>query len=116
MLWNLLGLLPLALEIIINMNADHIFQQANTPVCPFELSSTLVKNGPDRLSRNPMYLGFVLALFGVAMLLRSLTPYLVVIAFGLLMDRMFIRMEEQNLVARFGTEWTEYKRRTRRWL
>ncbi len=114
--WNLLGVLPLALGIIINIYADQIFHQADTPVCPFEVSSTLIINGPYRLTRNPMYLGFMLALFGVAVLLRSVTPYLMVIAFGLLMDRMFIRMEEQKLAARFGAEWAEYKRRTRRWL
>jgi protein-S-isoprenylcysteine O-methyltransferase Ste14 len=114
--WTLLGIIPLALGIVMNVNADQTFHEANTAVCPFEGSSTLVTYGPYRFTRNPMYLGFVLVLFGVSVLLGSLTPYGIVFAYALLMDRMFIQMEERKLASTFGTQWEEYKRRTRRWL
>ncbi|HVN16881.1 MAG TPA: isoprenylcysteine carboxylmethyltransferase family protein, partial [Anaerolineales bacterium] len=97
-------------------NADKTFHQADTPVCPFEASSVLVTYGLYRFTRNPMYLGFVLILFGAFILLGSLTPFVIALAFVFLMDRMFIRMEEQKLAATFGAQWEEYKSRTRRWL
>jgi len=89
-LWNLLGLVPLALGVIINLVADKAFHKANTTVKPFEESSALITQGVFRASRNPMYLGFVLILIGIAVLMRSLTPYVVVLAFAILIDRVYI--------------------------
>ena len=115
-LWNLLGLIPLAVGVIINLIADQAFHKANTTVKPFDESTALIRGGVFRVSRNPMYLGFVLILIGIALLLRSLTPYVIVVAFAILMDRMYIQVEERMLAEEFGTEWGEYKRSTRRWL
>lgn len=115
-LWNLLGLVPLALGVIINLVADKAFHKANTTVKPFEESSALITQGVFRASRNPMYLGFVLILIGIAVLMRSLTPYVVVLAFAILIDRMYITVEERMLAEKFGTEWEEYRQSTRRWL
>lgn len=114
--WTLLGLIPLVLGIIINLRADQIFHQVNTPVSPFESSSVLVTCGPYRFSRNPMYLGFLLILFGISVLLGSLMPFVVAMAFGLLIDRMFVQMEEAKMAAVFGAVWEGYKSQTRRWL
>ena len=115
-LWNLLGLVPLALGVIINLVADKAFHKANTTVKPFEESSALITQGVFRASRNPMYLGFVLILIGIAVLMRSLTPYVVVLAFAILIDRMYITVEERMLAEKFGAEWEKYRQSTRRWL
>ena len=114
--WNLLGIIPLALGVAINLLADRAFREANTTVKPFETSTVLLKDGVFGVSRNPMYLGFVLVLIGIAVLLRSLTPYLVVIGLAVLMQRVYIVVEESTLAAQFGAEWAQYRRRTRRWL
>ncbi|HUH98805.1 MAG TPA: isoprenylcysteine carboxylmethyltransferase family protein [Anaerolineales bacterium] len=114
--WTLLGIIPLVWGLVVNLRADQIFHEAATPVCPYEASSALVTSGPYRFTRNPMYLGFTSVLLGVSILAGSLTPFLIAIAFALLMDRMFIRMEEPKLAAAFGAQWEEYKRGTRRWL
>ena len=63
-----------------------------------------------------MYLGFVLILAGIAVLLRSLSPYLVVFAFAILIDRNYVKAEELMLAEQFGTVWEAYKSKTRRWL
>jgi len=115
-LWNFLGLIPLILGVTINLIADNAFHRANTTVKPFEESSALVTRGAFRISRNPMYLGFVLILIGIAVLMRSLTPYLVVVAFAILIDRIYIKVEERMLAEKFGSDWKAYKERTRRWL
>jgi protein-S-isoprenylcysteine O-methyltransferase Ste14 len=115
-LWNFLGLVPLAWGVVINLVADKAFHEASTTVKPFEESSALIAHGIFRVSRNPMYLGFVLILIGIAVLLRSLTPYAVVLAFAILMDRMYITVEQRMLAEKFGAEWEKYRQRTRRWL
>ena len=97
--WTLLGIIPIVLGIVINVSADQSFHQAKTEVCPFGTSSTLVTSGMYRFTRNPMYLGFTLVLFGVSILAGSLTPFVIVFAFALLMGRMFIQMEEQKLAS-----------------
>jgi protein-S-isoprenylcysteine O-methyltransferase Ste14 len=114
--WNVIGAIPLAVGIAINLVADNAFKQAKTTVKPFEESTALVTSGAYRISRHPMYLGFALVLIGVAILMGSLTPYIVIPAFVVLMDRVFIQVEERLLEARFGGMWQAYKQKTRRWI
>ncbi len=63
-----------------------------------------------------MYLGFVLILIGVAVVLGSLTPLVVIPIFAIAMDRVFISLEERMLEQKFGKAWLEYKRKARRCL
>ncbi len=114
--WNLTGLLLITLGVSMNLVANRAFQRARTTVKPFEESSALVTNSVFRISRNPMYLGFVLILMGIAVLLRSLSPYLVIFAFAILIDRIYIQAEEKMLAEKFGPTWKGYKAKTRRWL
>jgi protein-S-isoprenylcysteine O-methyltransferase Ste14 len=113
--WNILGVIPLACGIALNLVADRAFHQAQTTVKPFEQSTALITTGAFRISRNPMYLGSVLILVGVALIVRSLTPYAVIPVFAILMDRVFIRVEEQMLEENFGHAWLEYAKKVRRW-
>ncbi len=114
--WSLFGLLPVAAGLIINTLADRAFHLAHTTVKPFQESSALVTTGVFGFTRNPMYLGFVLALAGAAWLLGSLTPWLVIPPFALLMQRGYIIEEERMLAETFGPTWDAYRARVRRWL
>ena len=107
---------PLACGIALNLFADGVSHQAETTVKPFETPGVLVTTGVFRISRNPMYLGYVLILIGVGLLLRSLTPFVVIPVFGLLMARVFIREEEQMLQETFGAAWQSYAGQARRWI
>ena len=69
-----------------------------------------------RITRNPMYLGYLVILLGVALIVRSVTPYAVIPILAILMDRMFIRVEEQMLEKQFSQTWVEYTSKVRRWL
>ena len=115
-MWSLAGLVLIATGVMINLMADKAFHQAHTTVKPFEESSSLVTNGVFRISRNPMYLGFVMILIGIAVLLRTLSPYLVALVFAILMDMRYIRTEEYMLKEKFGLSWEQYRSGTRRWL
>jgi protein-S-isoprenylcysteine O-methyltransferase Ste14 len=114
--WNLLGFIPLILGIWINISADRAFKLAETTVKPFEESSILIQDGVFRWSRNPMYLGFVGILLGMSMLLRSLSPYIVIVVFIILIDLVFIRVEEEMLEVKFMEEWKAYRSKVRRWI
>ena len=115
-LWNLIGLVLLASVILLNLITDNAFKRVGTTVKPYQESSSLVTSGVFQISRNPMYLGMVLTLLGIAVLLRSLTPLFVIIPFAILIDRTYIRVEEQMLAEKFGAKWQAYKIKTRRWL
>jgi protein-S-isoprenylcysteine O-methyltransferase Ste14 len=114
--WNLSGLLPLAVGLAFNMIASRRFEQVDTTIKPFQPSSALVVEGLFLISRNPMYLGGVLILLGVALLLGTLTPFAVIPGFIILLTETFIKVEERMLEARFGEAYRSYKRQVRRWL
>ena len=114
--WNILGIVPLACGIALNLVADRAFHRAQTTVKPFEESAALITTSAFRITRNPMYLGYVLILVGVALIVGSLTPYAVIPVFAILMDRVFIRVEEQMMEKQFGQAWLEYAQKVRRWV
>lgn len=114
--WNMVGIIPLALGIAFNFGADTALKKYGTTVKPFKKSTALITTGVYKYSRNPMYLGTVLILIGVALLMGSLSPCIIIPGFIFIMDRLFIRAEEGMLNAQFGDAWTAYKAKVRRWL
>lgn len=93
-----------------------LFARLGTTIKPFEESSALAVTGPFKISRNPMYLGMLGALVGLAVLLGTASPVVVVPVFAWLITTRFIVAEERALEARFGAQYTEYRRHVRRWL
>jgi protein-S-isoprenylcysteine O-methyltransferase Ste14 len=92
------------------------FVAAGTPVIPFETSKVLVTGGFYRFTRNPMYLGMVLAQLGFALWLRSVSPLLPIVAFTAIIRWNFIAGEEQFLEEIFGEPYRAFRRRVPRWL
>lgn len=114
--WNLFGSLPFATGVLLNIVADRIFKRRSTTVKSFQNSTALVSDGVFGISRNPMYLGMVLMLLGIAVFLGKLTPFIVVLAFPFVLERAFISVEERMLEDEFGDAWREYRSRVRRWI
>lgn len=99
--------------------AVHRFRSTRTTVDPMhpERASSLVTGGVYRFSRNPMYLGFALALIAWGLHLSDLLGVAAGPAlFVLWADRLQIVPEEKALEARFGEAWREYRSRVRRWI
>jgi len=94
------------------------FKRAKTTVNPMkpESSSSLVTSGVYRMTRNPMYLGFLLILLGWGAYLSNILSIALVAAFVLYMDLFQIGPEERALEGRFGSEFVAYKGRVRRWI
>ena len=94
------------------------FKRARTTVNPMkpESSSSLVAAGIYRVTRNPMYLGFLLILLGWAAYLSNALSVLAIPAFVLYMTVFQIRPEERALDSLFGPEFAAYKAQVRRWI
>ena len=114
--WNLLGVGFLGIGVALNLVADKAFKKRQTTVKPFEEPSTLITDGVYNITRNPMYLGFVLVLLGIGVCMGSLVPFAVVPVFAVLIDVVFVRVEERMLENTFGGEWADYRNRVRRWI
>ena len=110
------GIPVIALAFVVGGNAFRGFIKAGTPVIPFERSTVLVTSGSFRFTRNPMYLGMVLILLGVAILFGTLGPFLPIPFFIWVIQTRFIVGEERFLSELFGEQFLAYKRRVRRWL
>jgi protein-S-isoprenylcysteine O-methyltransferase Ste14 len=114
--FNMLGVVPLVLGLGASIWGSEKFSRVGTTIKTFDEPDRLVTDGLFRISRNPMYLGFALALAGIWILLGTLSPLLGVIVFVLVSDRWYIPFEERMLSARFGWEFEAYKAMTRRWV
>lgn len=114
--WLLLGCIPLAFGIALNLVADRAFKNFNTTVKPFKESSALITTGVFRVTRHPMYLGMTLILIGLALLMGSLAPLFITPVFTILMDQIFVKKEEQMLEEKFGKNWLDYRSKVRRWI
>lgn len=94
------------------------FRRAGTTVHPMkpESSSALVDSGIYRVTRNPMYLGFLFWLTGWAVYLSHPVALLLLPLFVLYMNAFQIKPEERALHALFGQKFELYRARVRRWL
>lgn len=114
--WQLLGLPVIALGVVIVVKGARAFARAETNIVPLQPATTLVAGGVFQRSRNPMYLGMLLALLGLAGLLAEPWGLAIVGAFFLVIRLAFIPAEEAQMVRTFGAEYEEYKQRVRRWV
>ena len=96
--------------------AFRLFQKKETPVVPTDKPTTVVSDGPFRFSRNPMYIGIILILLGIACSVGTFPMFLAPVTFLLIIDRIFIPYEERKMEDLFGQTYLEYKHRVRRWL
>lgn len=111
-----IGWVFIGLGIAVAIYTDLVFQRRGTTILPFRQSSALVTDGLFAYSRNPIYCGMVAALLGLALLLGSASPFLVIPGFVWVIQRYFISHEEAALEVVFGDAYRAYKTRVRRWL
>jgi protein-S-isoprenylcysteine O-methyltransferase Ste14 len=114
--FNLLGIILIIIGILLTLWTNSVLLKNQTAIKPYEIPSFLITSGPFKFSRNPLYLGMALALFGVGVFLGSLSPFISPIIFVLLIDRAFVPMEEDNLEKKFRKEYLDYKKKVRRWI
>jgi protein-S-isoprenylcysteine O-methyltransferase Ste14 len=112
---------PLGIAAIVAAAALFFFavrtmRAARTPV-PGNLPTTaIVRSGPFRFSRNPIYLAFSLLHLGIACWADSLWLLITLAPATALMAFVVVPREERYLESRFASEYLAYKAAVRRWL
>lgn len=94
------------------------YRRAGTSVSPIrpDSATALITSGPYRFSRNPMYLGYALALLGWAVWLAQPMGLLAFAGFIAYITRFQIMPEERYLSSLFPTQYAAYSREVRRWI
>jgi len=93
-----------------------LMSRHRTALLPGGSTRVILDSGPFGLSRNPLYVGLVVLTAGLALLVASAWALVSVpLGFALLWWGA-VRPEERYLTAKFGAEYTDYRRRVRRWL
>jgi len=111
-----LGILLAVAAVVLFFASVGKFRAAGTPVPGNKATTAIVRSGPYRFSRNPIYLAFSLLHLGIAIWLNSLWLVATLIASVAVMARVVIPREEQYLEMRFGAEYLDYKKSVRRWV
>lgn len=108
----------IALGLLVDIVAVLAFRRAQTTVNPLkpETTSELVVRGLYQHTRNPMYLGLLSILLGLAIGFGNVVGVLPVAAFVVSITLTQIKPEERALTARFGDAYRNYCRRVRRWI
>lgn len=110
------GVAVIVLAIGLFLFAVRTFRAAGTPLPGNQPTTTIVRAGPYRFSRNPIYLAFSLFQLGIAMWVNSLWLILTLIVAVAIISLVVIPREERYLEARFPSDYSDYKASVRRWL
>ena len=92
------------------------FAEEGETLKPDTPSRSLLREGPYRFSRNPIYLAMMLFGTGFGVATSNIWIILTTLSFGVLLHFLVIKPEENYLSRRFGEEYDEYKRIVRRWI
>jgi protein-S-isoprenylcysteine O-methyltransferase Ste14 len=92
------------------------FRAAGTPVPARKPTTVIVRTGPYRFSRNPIYLAFSVFQLGIAIWANSVWLLATLVGAVTLIHYVVIRREEQYLERKFGAQYLDYKASVRRWL
>jgi protein-S-isoprenylcysteine O-methyltransferase Ste14 len=87
-----------------------------TTVEPGQEPAHLVTSGPFAVSRNPIYVCFLLFVIALAVMLGSAWMAASALVLLVLLDRLVIRREEEVIARKFAAEYAAYRARVRRWL
>ncbi|HEY2880007.1 isoprenylcysteine carboxylmethyltransferase family protein [Nocardioides sp.] len=111
-----LGWLLVAVFVVWNGWALVMIARHRTALLPGGASTTVIETGPFALSRNPLYVGLLVASAGVALLAGSLWALIALPLEWALLTWGAVLPEEHYLEAKFGSGYTDYAGRVRRWL
>lgn len=111
-----LGPLVAACAVVLFLLSYRAFRAAGTSVQGSKRTAAIVRTGPYRFSRNPIYLAFILFVLGLSVwgnnlwLLVKLVPAIAIIAL------VVVPREERFLKQHFNERYSSYQAAVRRWL
>ena len=90
--------------------------RAGTSLTGLGSSTVVLKNGPFRISRNPIYVSMLLLAGAVALAVNSAWGLMLLMPLFLVLYFSAIIPEERYLERKFGEEYRDYCARVRRWV
>ena len=113
---SLLGLILILSGISLVFVSFRFMRKMKTTFIPDGTPEILISSGPFRFSRNPIYLGMLTILVGVAFLMSSLSAIIIALVFGIIINFTWIAHEEKKLHELFSEDWENYSSKVRRWI
>ncbi|MDD9716075.1 isoprenylcysteine carboxylmethyltransferase family protein [Dinoroseobacter sp. PD6] len=113
---DLLGGLLVGGGILLILLAVLEFRKHSTTIVPHLTPDTLITEGIFSRTRNPIYLADVLILTGLLLRWEAWLSLPLAAVLVLVLERRFVRAEEQRALETFGPAFEAYCARTRRWL
>lgn len=110
------GAFVMALAVGLMLWAVLHLRRADTTVMPHAEPRTLVRTGPYRFSRNPIYLGDLGLLLGFALWTGQPLGALLVLPLGIVLHYRFIRPEERKLERHFDAVFRAWRAEIPRWI
>jgi len=111
-----LGVFLIVVAIALFAYSVRKFRAAGTPVPARKPTTVVVRTGPYKFSRNPIYLAFSLFQLGIAIWINSVWLLATLVVAVALIHYVVIPKEEHYLEQRFGAQYLDYKASVRRWL
>jgi protein-S-isoprenylcysteine O-methyltransferase Ste14 len=111
-----LGAIVFALAFALFVWAAVTMTRAGSNVPTNMPTTTIVETGPYGFTRNPIYLGMMVGLVGLAIGFDSLWLLLTLVPFALVIHYGVVVREEAYLERKFGDVYLGYRSRVRRWL
>jgi protein-S-isoprenylcysteine O-methyltransferase Ste14 len=100
---------------LLMMRAWWLFREARTPICPTGHASVLLAGDVYGFTRNPMYLGMVMIMAGLALSFGTAPFYGAAALLFAILNFVFCPYEEKRLRAAFP-RYAAYAARVRRWI
>ena len=113
---QVIGLLLVVFGTVAASFAAALFQARETTRNPYGEPAAFVVQSPYTWTRNPMYLGLTIVLFGLAVFFGSIVMLLGPAVFFAAIDRIVIPREEETMERLFGKDYLDYTNRVRRWI
>ncbi len=115
--YYLLGVPIVIAGLVLAKSGKKLFTERSVNVMTFDDPTGLVTDGVFKYTRNPMYLGFVIAMLGFAVIMgASLSSLLLTLVFFVITDRWYVVFEEKKMRAKFGEDYEAYCQNVRRWI
>ena len=113
-----LSVISFVIGISVFVTAVSSFKRQKTTVNPIsiEKASSLVVSGVFKYSRNPMYLGMLFILLGLAFKFNLIGGLLFTSIFVIFITIFQIKPEEAAMEKLFDQEWKDYIKNVRRWI
>ncbi len=103
--------LIIAVPMLVLSIVQYVRQSGELPVSAYP-PQAIFSRGIYNYLRHPIYLFYILVFIGIAMIRGSLSMLLIVMPVFIALNRVYVYVEEKQLIKRFGDAYRFYRKRT----